>query len=84
VAFLALSRALKNRKFKLGKHAFNSNTPPPTAERPNLPTMATILQIASRVEAAAEAYIAVRDLVDQQEWKRMFKGEMVSANLHGV
>jgi len=43
-----------------------------------------LLRIASSVEAAIEAYISVWDHVDRQEWKEEFKGELVSAHLHGV
>ena len=42
--------------------------------------MTTFIEIASRVEAAVEAYISVRDFVSREEWKKMFKGEMVSAH----
>ena len=46
--------------------------------------MATILQIAFRVEAAVEAYISVQDFADREEWKAKFKRELVSSHLHGV
>jgi hypothetical protein len=46
--------------------------------------MTTLLHIASRVEAAVEAYISVRDISDRGEWKENFRGEKVSLHLHGV
>jgi hypothetical protein len=46
--------------------------------------MSTFLQIASRVEAAVEAYISVRDFTDKQGWTTMFKREKVSTHLNGV
>jgi hypothetical protein len=45
--------------------------------------MATLLQIASRVEAAMEAYTPVHGFADQEKWRRMFRKELVSLNLHG-
>ena len=45
--------------------------------------MDTLLQIASRVEAAVEAYTSVHDFADQEQWRKMFKKELVSLNLHG-
>ena len=45
--------------------------------------MTTLLQIASRVEAAVEAYIPVRDFADQEKWKKMFKKELVSLTFRG-
>jgi hypothetical protein len=45
--------------------------------------MATLLQIASRVEAAMEAYIPIHGFADQEKWRRMFRKELVSLNLHG-
>jgi hypothetical protein len=44
--------------------------------------MTTLLQIASRVEAAMEAYTPVCDFADQEKWRKMFK-ELVSLNLYG-
>jgi hypothetical protein len=46
--------------------------------------MSPLLQIASRVEAAVEAYTSVQDLVDAQEWRERFREEKVSVHLHGV
>lgn len=46
--------------------------------------MTTLLQIASRVEAAVQAYISVQGIMDREEWKEHFKVEMVSAHIHGV
>lgn len=47
--------------------------------------MSNLLRIASRVEAAAEAYEAVRGFLDRQdEWRGKFEEEMVSYHLHGV
>ena len=45
--------------------------------------MNTLLSIASKVEAAVEAYIAVRDFADQEEWRAKLKRELVSFHLHG-
>jgi hypothetical protein len=46
--------------------------------------MSGFLQIASRVEAAVEAYVSVRDFAKGEEWKEKFDEENVSAHLHGV
>jgi hypothetical protein len=46
--------------------------------------MTSFLHIVSRVEAAVEAYISVRDFADREEWKGKFRGEMVSPHLRGV
>ena len=46
--------------------------------------MSSILQIAARVEAAVEAYASVRDFADEREWKKLFRGELVSAHLYGI
>jgi hypothetical protein len=43
-----------------------------------------LLQTASRVEAAVEAYVSVRDLGKTDEWKERFREESVSDHLHGV
>ena len=40
--------------------------------------MDALLRIASKVEAAVEAYIAVRDFANREEWKAKFKREHVS------
>jgi hypothetical protein len=45
--------------------------------------MTTLLHIASRVEAAVEAYISVKDFANEQEWREKFLLEMVSVHLHG-
>lgn len=45
--------------------------------------MSPFLQIASRVEAAVEAYTSVREFADERVWKESFKMELVSADLHG-
>jgi hypothetical protein len=45
--------------------------------------MNPLLSIASKVEAAVEAYIAVRDFADQHIWKAGLKRELVSFHLHG-
>jgi hypothetical protein len=45
--------------------------------------MSPFLEIASRVEAAVEAYISVRDFADKQMWKKKFEVELVSVHLHG-
>jgi len=46
--------------------------------------MPTLLEIAARVEAAVEAYNAVRDSADSEDWRAKFRREMVSIHLHGV
>src|SRR5437879_1387019 len=43
----------------------------------------TLLQIASRVKATIDAYVPVCDFVDNEQWRKMFKKELVSLNLHG-
>lgn len=43
-----------------------------------------LLQIASSVEAAVEAYVSVRDLGKADMWREKFWEENVSAHLHGV
>jgi len=44
--------------------------------------MSPFLKIASRVEAAIEAYTSIRDFADEQVWKESFKKELVSVHLH--
>jgi hypothetical protein len=48
--------------------------------------MSTHLHIASRVEAAVEAYLSVREFSEREEWLEGFDRELVSASayLHGV
>jgi hypothetical protein len=46
--------------------------------------MSSLNHIASRVEAAVEAYISVQDFADEQEWREKFAAEMASVHLHGV
>jgi hypothetical protein len=46
--------------------------------------MSTLLHIASRVEAAVEAYVSVRYISNMDEWSAGFEREMVSAHLCGV
>jgi hypothetical protein len=41
--------------------------------------MASLLQIASRIEAAVKSYVSVRDVTDRAEWKHHFDEEKVSA-----
>jgi hypothetical protein len=38
-----------------------------------------LLRIASRVEAAVEAYVSVRDFAKKEAWKIKFEEEQVSA-----
>jgi hypothetical protein len=38
-----------------------------------------LLRIASRVEAAVEAYVSVRDFAKKEAWKTKFEEEQVSA-----
>jgi hypothetical protein len=40
----------------------------------------SLLQIASRVEAAVEAYNSVRDFAKKEEWVKKFDEERVSAH----
>ena len=44
--------------------------------------MDTLIVIASRVEAALQAYIAVRYITDVKLWEEKLKAELVSAHLH--
>jgi hypothetical protein len=46
--------------------------------------MPTLLETASRVEAAVEAYESVRDFTKREAWKENLIRENVSAHLHGV
>jgi hypothetical protein len=46
--------------------------------------MTELLKIASKVEAAVQAYISVQGIADRQEWKERFRGELVGAHIHGV
>jgi hypothetical protein len=46
--------------------------------------MSGFLHIASRVEAAVEAYTSVRDFADEELWRAKFRAETVSIHLHGV
>jgi len=46
--------------------------------------MNRLLEMASRVEAAAEVYATVKDFADADEWRVKFKVERVSTHLHGV
>ena len=71
---------LKKGKFKT-RQALNINTSPSTADPlypDNTETMMTLLHIASRVEAAIQAYISVQGFADPGEWKENFEREMVS------
>lgn len=75
------------KRFKLGRRLFDFSVSLFTAGSfypPNTAKMTPFLQIASRVEAAVEAYISVRDFANTEEWKAMFMEELVSAHLHGV
>jgi hypothetical protein len=79
------------------RHVTRVNTSPHTADntQPTVPDtthpttftkrlMETVLQIASRVEAAMEAYNSIQDVADKQEWKAKFKEELVSVHLRSV
>lgn len=83
----------------LGNYASNPNASPPAAPPAVYPMsnsppvalpvgypMSNFLRIASRVEAAAQAYNSIPGLVivNATEWKAGFQGEMVSAHLHGI
>ena len=77
----------QNSKFKLGKCVLDFNLPPPTSEHFynfNHCKMTSLLQVASWVEAAIDAYLSVQDFVGWEEWKLYFKGELVSSHLHSV
>src|SRR6266567_8893262 len=82
-----ISHASKQVSSTLNKHVFNFNTSPSSAKHfhlLNITEMTTLLQIASKVEAAMKAYISVWDFADKEEWKGRFRGEMVSPHLHSV
>ena len=40
--------------------------------------MTTLLDMASRVEAAVQAYISIQGFADRQVWKENFRKELVS------
>jgi hypothetical protein len=46
--------------------------------------MSTLLQIASRVEAAIKAYNAVRDFAEKRDWVEGLGKELVSAHMRGA
>jgi|HubBroStandDraft_5_1064220.scaffolds.fasta_scaffold106100_1 hypothetical protein len=46
--------------------------------------MDNLLKMASKVEAAVQAYVSVQDFADREEWKNYFAEEFVSGHLHGV
>jgi hypothetical protein len=46
--------------------------------------MLTLLEVASRVEAAVESYKSVRNFTERNVWKEGFNREAVSAHLYGV
>jgi len=81
-----ISHTSKQVSSTLGKCVFNFNTSLslPNIFIPNIRKMTTLLQIASKVEAAMKAYITVQDFADRGEWKEKFQGEMISPHLHGV
>ncbi len=83
---MLISHTSKQVSSTLSKHVFNFNTSLPLSNIfiPNIRKMTTLLQIASKVDAAMKAYITVRDFVDRGEWKEKFQGEMVSPHLHGI
>ena len=79
-----LSHNLKIGKFKGGKtHFFKRQHTTPHCRASlsvNNCNMTSLSHIAARVEAAAEAYISVRQFANQQEWRAKFKAENVSAH----
>jgi len=46
--------------------------------------MDALFQIASKVEAAVEAYVSIKNFADAAQWKANFKQEMVRSHLYGV
>jgi hypothetical protein len=44
-------------------------------------SLGSLLSIASRVEAAVDSYVSVRDMTDEKEWRAEFDRERVSAPL---
>lgn len=84
---LSLSHSSKRASSKLGKRVFDFNTSLPLAEHiypQNAARMSTLLEIAARVEAAAEAYKSIQGFADSEEWGEKLKRENVSFHLHGV
>ena len=47
-------------------------------------TDAALLRTASKVEAALEAYIRVRNFSDKAEWREQLRREFVSAHMRGI
>jgi hypothetical protein len=84
-----LSHGLKIGKFKGGKGIFILDTRYTishcrTSQSAKYRNMTTLLHVASRVQAASEAYISVRDFANKSEWKEKFRGELVGTHLHGI
>jgi hypothetical protein len=48
------------------------------------PSTNALLPVAARVEAAVQKYVLVREMSDGDRWKKGFRDEFVSHNLHGV
>jgi len=55
----------------------------PHAADPSYLKISSLLQIASRVEAAVKAYTSVWDFADREVWKSWLEIELVSVHLHG-
>jgi hypothetical protein len=66
---------------KLLHNHFNFNVATYSNRSFSLPPekMLSLLHIASRVEAAVNSYVSVRDTADSTEWKHQFNQEKVSA-----
>lgn len=87
---LALSHPSEQANSNSATGTFLTPTPTRHASLPaaelffKILAMAALLKIASRVEAAVEAYVSVRDFAVEQEWREKFRGEVVSSDLDGV
>ena len=49
-----------------------------------LTNMNALLFITSRIEAAVAAYVLVQPVPNEEEWRREFMNEQVSAVMYGV
>ena len=60
--------------------------PPSSSEHLHLKmsTDSALLATASKVEAAVEAYIRVRDFTDEAEWRAQFRREFISAHMCSI
>jgi len=74
---------LKTDKLKTRQACLKLEPVTSSAERfypQNTTKMPTLLEIASRVEAAVEAYQSVRDLTEREVWKEKLRLENVGAH----